>query len=120
MTGSESVSGSVLVIGWGFLGAAIGERLIADGRHVKGLTRSQTWRSDAGSRAGAHITVGDARDAVPLEQALRGVDHVVFTAGGHSSPTAADQPSDAAMAMLLPLLAVIEALREHPPIGLTY
>jgi hypothetical protein len=51
---------------------------------------------------------------------LRDVDHVVLAAGGHSSPTAAARPSEAAMAMRLPLLAVIEALRERPRVGLTY
>lgn len=120
MAGSERVSASVLVIGWGFLGAAIGRRLIADGRRVKGLTRSQTWRTDAGGRAGAHIIVGDAGNAELLGGALRDIDHVVFAVGGHSPPAAAAQPSVAAMAMLLPLLAVIEALRERPHVGLTY
>jgi UDP-glucose 4-epimerase len=120
MTGSEPVSASVLVIGWGFLGAAIGQRLIADGRSVTGLTRSPTWRTDAGGRAGAHIIIGDAGDADLLEHALSDIDHVVFAVGGHSPPTAAAQPSVAAMAMLLPLLGVIEALRERPHVGLTY
>jgi UDP-glucose 4-epimerase len=120
MTGSELVSACVLVIGWGFLGSAIGQRLLADGRKVKGLTRSHTWRSGAGLRAGAHIIVGDAGNAELLDDALRDVDHVVFAVGGHSPPTAAAQPSVAAMAMLLPLLAVTEALRERPHIALTY
>ncbi len=119
MTGSEPVT-RVLVIGWGFLGSAIGQRLLADGRRVRGLTRSHTWRTDAGSRAGADITVGDARDAAILDEALRDIEHVVFAVGGHSPPTAAAQPSAAAMEMLLPLLAVIEALRERPHVGLTY
>jgi UDP-glucose 4-epimerase len=84
------------------------------------LTRSHTWRTDVGSRTGAHIIVGDVGRAEVLEDALRDVDHVVFAVGGHSPPTAAAKPSEAAMAMLLPLLAVIEALRERPRVGLTY
>src|ERR1700722_2818492 len=119
MTGSEPGT-RVLVIGWGFLGSAIGQRLLADGRRVTALTRSHTWRSDAGRHAGAHITVGDARDAALLRETLRDIDHVVFAVGGHSPPTAAAQPSEAAMEMLLPLLAIIEALRERPHVGLTY
>jgi UDP-glucose 4-epimerase len=120
MTGSEPVAAGVLVVGWGFLGAAIGQKLLAEGRNVRGLTRSRTWRTDAGSRAGAHIIVGDAGNAALLDKAMCDVDHVVFAAGGHSSPTAAAGPSEAAMAMLLPLLATIEALRERPRVGLTY
>ncbi len=120
MTGPQTVTGSVLIIGWGFLGAAIGQRLLAKGRRVKGLTRSHTWRTEAGIRAGAHVVVGDAGNAELLEAGLRDVDHVVFAVGGHSPSTAAARPSEAAMAILLPLIAVIEALRERPHIELTY
>ena len=100
MTGSEPVTAKVLVIGWGFLGAAVGRRLLADGRSVTGLTRSRTWRTEAGTHAGAHIIVGDAGDTELLNDALRDIEHVVFALGGHSPPTAAAQPSVAAMAML--------------------
>jgi UDP-glucose 4-epimerase len=120
MTGSEPVTAGVLVIGWGFLGAAIGHRLIADGHAVTGLTRSHTWRTEVAQRAGARVVVGDARQDELLDDALRDVDHVVFAVGGHTPPTAAAHPSDAAMEMLLPLLAVLEALRQRPQIGLTY
>jgi UDP-glucose 4-epimerase len=120
MTGSEPVTAKVLVIGWGFLGAAVGRRLLADGRSVTGLTRSRTWRTEAGTHAGAHIIVGDAGDTELLNDALRDIEHVVFALGGHSPPTAAAQPSVAAMAMLLPLVAVTEALRGRPRVGLTY
>ena len=119
MTGSEHVRSGILVIGWGFLGAAIGERLLAEGQDVRGLTRSHTRRTDAGSRAGARILVGDAGNVDVITNAMSDVEHVVFAVGGHS-PTASAHPSEAAMAMLLPLLAVIEALRERPQIGLTY
>jgi UDP-glucose 4-epimerase len=120
MTGSEQLSSRILVIGWGFLGAAIGQTLLAEGQDVRGLTRTHTRRTDAGSRAGARITIGDVHDTLLLEEALREAEHVVFAVGGHSPPTASAQPTEAAMAMLLPLLAVIEALRERPQVGLTY
>ena len=84
------------------------------------MTRSHTWRTEAGIRSGAHIIVGDAGNAELLLDALRDVDHVIFAVGGHSPPTAAARPSEAAVAMLLPLIAVTEALRERPDVGLTY
>jgi UDP-glucose 4-epimerase len=110
----------ILVLGWGFLGEAIGKRLKADGLGVTGLTRSATWRTEAARRVGVRVVVGDARWPDVLQEALLGVDHVVFCAGGITPPAAAADTSKAAMAMLLPLLAVNEALSKHPHIGLTY
>jgi UDP-glucose 4-epimerase len=110
----------ILIVGWGFLGAAIGNRLLADGLGVTGLTRSDTWRTETARRAGARIVVGDAPRPDALEDALRDVDHVVFCAGGVTPPAAAADPSKAAMAMLLPLLAVSEALSKRAHIALTY
>ena len=37
MTGSRPVTPRVLILGWGFLGGAIGEQLLADGMTVSGL-----------------------------------------------------------------------------------
>lgn len=110
----------VLIVGWGFLGAAIGQKLLADGLAVTGLTRSQTRRTEFALEAGVRILFGDARDTELLDKAMRNVDHVVFSAGEHTPPRAAAHPGQAAMAMLLPLLAVLEALRERPNVGLTY
>jgi UDP-glucose 4-epimerase len=120
MTGSGTASPRVLVIGWGFLGAAIGQRLLALGLSVTGLTRSPTWRTETADRAGARMRYGDAQHAELLDDALRDIDHVVFSVGGATPPTAAAHPSEAAMAMLLPLLSVLEALRERPHVRLTY
>jgi UDP-glucose 4-epimerase len=111
----------ILVVGWGFLGAAIGNRLLADGWGVTGLTRSATLRTETSRRAGARIVVGDARRPDVLEDALRDVDHVVFCAGGGVTPPSADaDPPQAAAAMLPPLLAVNDALSKRPHVALTY
>ncbi len=120
MTGSGPVTRCVLIVGWGFLGATIGQRLLADGITVTGLTRSQTSRTDRGRRAGARIIVGDALHPELLDIALRDVDHVVFSAGGHTPAAAAAHPSEAAIGMLLPLMAVLEALSKRPHVGMTY
>ena len=120
MAGSGKVTPRVLIVGWGFLGAAIGGRLLADGVDVTGLTRSRTWRSEAGRAEGARIVVGDARDSVIVEDAIYDVDHVVFSAGGVTPPSAAADPPGATMGMLLPLLGVLESLRDRPNVSLTY
>ena len=110
----------ILIVGWGFLGAAFGNRLLADGLGVTGLTRSATWRTESSRRAGARIVVGDARRSGVLEDALLDVDHVVFCAGGVTPPAAAADPPQAATAMLSPLLAVTQALSRRPQVALTY
>jgi UDP-glucose 4-epimerase len=120
MPAENPVAPRVLIVGWGFLGAAIGHRLLAAGASVTGLTRSRTWRTDIGERAGARIVVGDACQPELLEEALRNVDRVVFSAGGLTPPATAAQPSEAAMRMLQPLLAVLESMRRQPQLALTY
>ncbi len=110
----------ILILGWGFLGAAIGTRLLADGLSVTGLTRSATGRTESARRAGARIIVGDTRRPDVLEESLLDVEHVVFCAGGITPPAAAADPSKAAIAMLVPLLAVSEALIKRPHVALTY
>jgi UDP-glucose 4-epimerase len=120
MVGERQDPPRVLVIGWGFIGAAIGHRLLAGGISVAGLTRSHTAGSKAGVAAGAHIVVGDASQPQLLEQTLRGIDHVVFSVGGLSPPATALEPGTAVVKTLLPLLCVLEALRQRPHIALTY
>jgi UDP-glucose 4-epimerase len=120
MVGVEPEQRQILILGWGFLGDAIGKRLKADGLGVTGLTRSATWRTEAARRGGGRNVVGDARRPDVLEEALLDVDHVVFCAGGITPPAAAADPSKAATAILLPLLAVNEALSKRPHVALTY
>jgi UDP-glucose 4-epimerase len=110
----------VLIIGWGFIGAAIGHRLLTQGLEVAGLTRSSTSRSEAGLLAGARMVVGDASQPEVLDEVFRHIDHVVFSAGGLSPPATAAQPGVAVVKTLLPLLSVLEALRQRPHIGMTY
>jgi UDP-glucose 4-epimerase len=120
MPAENPVAPRVLIVGWGFIGAAIGHRLLAAGASVTGLSRSRTWRTDTGERAGARIILGDASQSELLEEALRNVDRVVFSAGGLTPPATAAQPSEAAMRMLQPLLAVLESMRRQPQPALTY
>ncbi len=120
MAGSGKVTPRVLIVGWGFLGASIGGRLLTDGVDVTGLTRSRTWRSEAGRADGARMVVGDAREPGIVEEAIRDIDHVVFSAGGLTPPSAEANPIEATKGMLLPLLTLLESLRDRPQVSLTY
>ncbi len=120
MAGVGPESRRILIVGWGFLGAAIGDKLLADGFLVTGLTRSTTWRAEASRGAGARIVVGDALRTDILDDVLLDVEHVVFCAGGITPPSAAADPPRAATAMLPPLLAVMEALSQRPDVAMTY
>jgi UDP-glucose 4-epimerase len=120
MAGTGPAPRRILVVGWGFLGAAIGDRLLTDGFAVAGLTRSTTWRTDASRQAGARVVIGDALRTDVLVDVLRGVEHVVFCAGGITPPSAAADSPRAAVAMLPPLLAVMEGLSQRPDVALTY
>ena len=121
MEGSHPVLPRVLIVGWGFIGAAIGGRLLAAGARVTGVTRSRSERTDAGEAAGARVIVGDVCRPAVLADATRDVDHIVFSAGGFTPPATAAQPAEAAKRTLLPLLAVLETARRRPRrIALTY
>jgi UDP-glucose 4-epimerase len=119
MPGLGAADQGVLIIGWGFIGSAVGRRLAKHGVRVTGLTRSRTWRTEADRRENPRVVVGDITRMGVLDEALRGVDRVLLAAGGLTPPAAAANPSEAATAMLLPLLAVLEALRRRPSVALT-
>jgi UDP-glucose 4-epimerase len=118
MSGLGAADQGVLIIGWGFIGSAVGRRLAKHGVRVTSLTRSRTWRTEADLDENPRVVVGDLTEAA-LEEALRGVGHVLLAAGGLTPPAAAANPREAATAMLLPLLAVLEALRQRPDVALT-
>ncbi len=110
----------VLVIGWGFLGAAVGRRLLEDGATVHGLTRSETPRTTSARLGGVDVEIGDASDPDTVERCLTGVDHVVYVAGGLDPPTAALRPLEDAVGTLAPLLSTLETMRCAGGVGFTY
>ncbi len=76
-----AVTSPVLVTGGsGFVGGAIVARLLAEGREVRALARSDRAAS-ALEAAGADTVRGDLDDAASLADAMRGCD-LVFHAGG--------------------------------------
>jgi UDP-glucose 4-epimerase len=110
----------VLVVGWGFLGAAVGMSLFDHGADVSGLTRSETSRIQAAHLRGINVAIGDAADRLTMERAVRGVEHVVFMAGGLDPPTSALRPLDDAVGTLSPLLCTLETIRSLGDVSLTY
>lgn len=110
----------ILVVGWGFLGAAVGITLFESEADVRGLTRSETSRVQAASLRGIDVAIGDAGDGLTMERAVQGVDHVVYVAGGLDPPTAAQRPLDDAVGALSPLLSTLETMRRVGDVSLTY
>jgi UDP-glucose 4-epimerase len=110
----------VLVVGWGFLGAAVGASLFERGSGVSGLTRSETSRVQAARLLGIEVATGDAGDRPTMERLMRGVEHVVYIAGGLDPPTAAQRPLDDVMGTLTPLLCTLEVVRSLGNVSLTY
>jgi dihydroflavonol-4-reductase len=75
---------TVLVTGGtGFIGAAIVERLLRDGEHVKALARSDA-SAQALAAAGAEPVRGDVRDLEALTSGMRGCDVVYHAAGANA------------------------------------
>jgi len=110
----------VLVIGLGFIGSRIGGVWRERGCEVSAITRSDGGRPGEARRQGTSVTIGNAADPVLLEAALAGVDHVVYSAGGLLPAESNAAPVRDAVQSLEPLVAVLEALRTRPEIGLTY
>jgi UDP-glucose 4-epimerase len=110
----------ILVVGWGFLGAAVGISLFDSGADVRGLTRSETARSDAAQIHGVDVVIGNAEDRQVMQRCVQRVEHVVYVAGGLDPPTAALRPLDDAIGMLSPLLCTLETIRSVGDVGFTY
>jgi UDP-glucose 4-epimerase len=104
----------VLVIGWGFIGQAIGRRLLAEDNVVRALTPNPVALPPE-----VEFLKGRAEGG-PLSRAVRDVDHVVWCAGGSLPLEAEKNPLDDAAATILPVIAALDELRRHPGVGLTY
>jgi UDP-glucose 4-epimerase len=109
-----------LVIGWGFIGAAAGRGLLAEGVDVTALTRSETVRTTEGRVNGCRVLIGDAGQPRVLEEAIAGVDHVLLVGGGLPPPLAVTSAAEDVSGVLRPLLGALEAIRQDARIGLTY
>lgn len=110
----------ILVIGCGFIGSNIVEELAGFSRPPRVLTRSQPPAAVASVLGEADLVLGDAQQGDVVEQALRGVEHVIFSAGGLLPAASEENPVLDAELTLGPLQTVLEALRTRPEVSLTY
>jgi UDP-glucose 4-epimerase len=84
------------------------------------LTRSSPPEPVASLIPSGHLYVGDAQDPELLERALRGVGHVIYSAGG-LLPAASEQDPDRDERLTLgPIRAILDALEARPGIAFTY
>jgi len=110
----------ILVLGAGFLGAAITRTLIDDGYSVSVLTRATPGAFTAQQLQGARVVVGDVGDWRVASGLIPENDHVVYAVGG-SSPADSDlDPANDAATVLAPLVRVLELLRQRPHAAITY
>jgi NADH dehydrogenase len=114
----------LLIVGaTGDLGGEIARRLLAGGKQVRALVRSED-RGAALRTAGAELAVGDLKTPASLAEACRGVDTVITTAnsarrGGDDNPQTVDGDGnrhliDAAKAAGVRQFIFVSALGANP------
>jgi UDP-glucose 4-epimerase len=109
-----------LVIGAGFVGTHLVRHLRARDAEVRVLTRSPLEGERRARLRGAQLVIDDATVQGIVGDALGGVDHVFYCAGGlMPAQSNLDPATDAALA-LPPLLRVLEELRKRPEVRLTF
>jgi UDP-glucose 4-epimerase len=116
-----AVSSRTLVVGAGFLGTAVAEACLASGQPVTVLSRRPLDELSPTRPADARVLLGDATDALLVEDALTDVDNVVFCAGVAVPTIAAHDLRKAVAESLPPLLTVLDAItRRRPDARLLY
>jgi UDP-glucose 4-epimerase len=112
-TGAAS-TGTMAVIGYGFIGRRIGKMARARGWAVRALNLA------AVADEGVEVIVGAAQDVTAVETVLRGASHVVYAAGTAKPADSNLDPVSDAVRNLEPLLAVLSALRSRSIDGFTF
>jgi UDP-glucose 4-epimerase len=108
------------VIGCGFIGSHVVAEFASRGRPPVVLTRSQPAAEVADVVEADDLYLADAADATVVEDALEGIAHVAFCAGGLLPAASERDPELDSELTLPPLLTVLTALRTRPGVTLTY
>ncbi|MCU1612536.1 MAG: hypothetical protein JWO98_76 [Frankiales bacterium] len=110
----------VLVLGAGFIGAHIVRVLVEANYQVDVLTRSAPRGELSSLLDGASVVLGDVMSMGPVAGLLAEVDHVVYAVGS-SSPIESDlNPAADVLAVVPPVIQLLELLRLRPSVGFTY
>jgi UDP-glucose 4-epimerase len=107
----------VLVVGCGFIGTHFVRALHSLGVKTRVLTRSQPDET-LQAVVGEELVIADAADAAAVENALAGVSHVVYAAGGLMPAESESDPVGDAALTFPPLIRVLESLR--PDVSFTF
>ncbi len=109
-----------LVVGCGFIGSHIVEKLVQAGEPPVVLTRTRPPEDVVSLLGESDLRLGDAADPAALEGAMEGVSSVIYSAGG-LLPAASEQDPDLdARLTLEPVQALLAALRDRPEVELLY
>jgi UDP-glucose 4-epimerase len=115
------VQGSkILLIGCGFIGSNIVEKLAELSSPPRVLTRSRPPAAITRLLSDNELLLGEAQEPELLEQALDGVEHLIFSAGGLLPAASEENPELDAELTLGPVQTVLEALLSRPHVSLTY
>ena len=111
---------SVLVLGAGFMGAAIGRAMLDRGCAVSVVTRTAPLAFYRDLLTGAAVHLGDAQEAQPVADLVAEADHVVIALGS-SSPVQSDfDPASDITSIVPPVIRLLELLRINKHAGLTF
>jgi UDP-glucose 4-epimerase len=111
---------SVLVLGAGFIGAAVGRALVERGCEVTVLTRTEPTSRAHTLLDGAKVRIGDASDVATLVPELAGIDQIVYALGS-ASPAESDlDPASDVAIVIPPLVRLLEQLRSRTGIRTTF
>jgi UDP-glucose 4-epimerase len=115
----QAPTGRTLVVGCGFIGARFAAELVARNVETIVLTRSEPGEVKRTALGASEVVVADAASAV-LDEALHGVGHVIYAAGGLMPAESEQDPALDAALTLRPLVAVLDAIAVRPGVRLTY
>ena len=108
-----------LVIGCGFIGERFACELARRGEDTVVLTRSEPGAKRRATLGDAELIVADAASPA-LDPAMRGVGHVIYTAGGLMPAESEQDPALDAALTLGPLRSLLNELAARSNVSLTY